>query len=47
MFFLLKIHSFKEINLLEKCVLITICSNNIKLKMAYYLILGRLVGVIP
>ena len=47
MFFLFKIHSFKEINLLEKCVLITICSNNIRLKTAYYLILGELVGVIP
>ena len=45
MFFLFKIHSFKEINLLEKCALITVCSNNL-LKVAYYLILGRLVGVI-
>ena len=47
MFFIFKIHSFKEINLLEKCVLITICSNNIRLKMACYLILGKLVGVTP
>ena len=42
MFFLFKIHSFKEINLL-KCALFTVCSNNL-LKMAYYLILGRVGG---
>ena len=40
MFFLFKIHSFKEINLLEKCALITVCSNNLELKMASLVDLG-------
>ena len=35
-----------KINLLEKCVLATICSN-LGLRMAYPLILSRLVGVSP
>ena len=40
MVFLFKIHSFKERSLLEKGALITVCSNNLELKMASLVDLG-------